>query len=265
MAIELSGIHVYPLKGAGGLAPGAWRAGRRGFDHDRRWMAVDSGGRFLSQRTLPRLALIRVAVTGDGALNMAAPRMPALSVDALGAGAAGSPMAPPGSPLPVLIWHDWVEARDAGPAAAAWLSRFLGIGARLVDPRYAAPGDRVGLADAFPYLLVSEASLADLNARLAEPLPMNRFRPNLVVSGCAPYAEDGWRRIRIGALEFRVVKPCARCVVTTTDQATGRRGAEPLRTLATYRQRDGGIMFGQNLIPDGEGDLRMGDAVEVLA
>jgi uncharacterized protein YcbX len=130
---------------------------------------------------------------------------------------------------------------------------------RPADPEYAPAGTRVSFADGFPFLLISEESLADLNRRLADPLPMNRFRPNLVVAGAEPYAEDGWDRIEIGGVRLRMVKPCARCVVTTTDQTTAQRGKEPLRTLATYRKVEGEVMFGQNVVPEGRGHLRVGD------
>jgi MOSC domain-containing protein len=132
---------------------------------------------------------------------------------------------------------------------------------RAADPAFAPDGARVSFADGFPFLLLSEESLADLNRRLPEPLPMNRFRPNLVVAGGQPYDEDTWSRIEIGGIRLRVVKPCGRCVVTTIDQLTGERGKEPLRTLATYRKRDAEVMFGQNVVHEGPGRLRVGDAV----
>ena len=135
---------------------------------------------------------------------------------------------------------------------------------RPVNPAYGRPGDHVSFADGYPALLASEASLADLNSRLAAPVPMNRFRPNLVVDGTEAFAEDGWSRIRIGEVVFRVVKPCDRCVVTTIDQKTGKAGKEPLRTLSRYRKKDGKVYFAQNLIPDAPGTLRRGDPVEVL-
>ena len=166
------------------------------------------------------------------------------------------------------------EALDAGADAAAWLQAFLGVECRLVslpddavrpvDPDYSQPSDQVGFADGFPFLLISQASLDDLNARLERAVPMQRFRPNLVVGGCAPYAEDGWRRIRIGELEFRVAKPCSRCVIPTIDFTTGERGREPLQTLMTYRRRDNKIYFGQNLIHRGTGILETGTEVEIL-
>jgi uncharacterized protein YcbX len=135
---------------------------------------------------------------------------------------------------------------------------------RPVDPDYAGPGHRVGFADGFPFLLISEASLDDLNARLAHPLPMARFRPNLVVGGCEAFAEDRWRRIRIGDLVLDLVKPCSRCIIPTIDIATGERDAEPLRTLMTYRRHDNRILFGQNLVHRGTGLLRRGMSVEVI-
>jgi uncharacterized protein YcbX len=137
--------------------------------------------------------------------------------------------------------------------------------ARRVNPEFFPAGAYTAFSDGYPLLLLSEASLEDLNARLPEPLPMDRFRPNLVVRGCAPYAEDGWRRIRIGAIELAVVKPCDRCVVTTIDQATGERsGTEPLRTLAGYRNTERGVLFGQNVVHLGQGSIEVGAEVEVL-
>jgi uncharacterized protein YcbX len=171
----------------------------------------------------------------------------------------------------VTVWDDTCSATWLGEPSARWFSEFLETDCNLVhmadrhvrpaDPIFAPPGARVSFADGFPFLLISEESLADLNRRLVAPLPMNRFRPNLVVAGGEPYAEDGWKRIEIGGLSLRVVKPCGRCVVTTTDQDTGERGQEPLRTLATYRRQDGLVMFGQNVIHEAPGRLRVGDAV----
>jgi uncharacterized protein YcbX len=136
---------------------------------------------------------------------------------------------------------------------------------RRLDLDYARPQDQTGFADGFPFLLISEASLADLNRRIGRTLPMQRFRPNLVVRGCAPYAEDHWRRIRIGGVGFRLVKPCSRCIIPSIDPATGERdGSEPLATLSRYRQTGNKVYFGQNLIHDGPGRLAVGDRVVVL-
>lgn len=261
---ELSAIWIYPVKAAAGVALTEARVEARGLAGDRRWMIVDPNGRFLTQREHPRLALLKAHAAG-GALRLEAPAHGALDV----------PVPPPdGAAETVQVWRDTVEATPAGAEADAWLSAFVGAACRLVympdastrpvDPAYGRPGDHVSFADGYPVLLAAEASLADLNGRLDAPVPMNRFRPNLVVRGSEPFAEDTWRRIRIGDVAFRVVKPCARCTVPTVDQATGVAGKEPLRTLSRYRKKDGKVYFAQNLIAEQPGTLRSGDAVEVL-
>lgn len=237
----------------------------RGLEHDRRWMVVDTQGRFLTQRELPRMALITTRLTVDD-LVLGAPGMPDLAVPLRSEG---------GDAAPVSVWSDATTGTPAGLEADRWLGAFLGVSCRLVrmpgdavrqvDRAYAREGEQVGYADGFPFLLISQASLDDLNRRLSAPVGMERFRPNLVVSGCAPYAEDGWTRIRIGAVLFRVVTSCARCVIVTVDPSTGERGREPLRTLAGYRTVEKRVLLGQNLIHDSIGGvLRVGDAVEVL-
>ena len=175
----------------------------------------------------------------------------------------------------VTIWKDTCASRSAGPESAAWFSDLLGTDCelvwlplgeeRLVSRETARSSDRVGFADGFPFLLISQGSLDDLNRRLDVPVPVDRFRPNLVVDGCTPYAEDGWTTITIGDVTFTVVKPCARCIITTTDQRTGRRTPEPLRTLATYRSHGGQLLFGQNLVHRGRGVVRCGDVCRVAA
>ncbi|HTC24055.1 MAG TPA: MOSC N-terminal beta barrel domain-containing protein [Gemmatimonadales bacterium] len=263
-SISLSSIHVYPVKACGGLSPTEWDVDDFGLSHDRRWMVTTLTGVFLTQREEPRLALIRPELTDD-ALVLRAPGMPVLSLPLV-----------PAKPdrVRIEVWDDVTEGVPVAPEAAQWLSRYLGALVRLVwmpddvrrptDPMY-AHGYRVSFADGFGFLLLSEASLEDLNRRLETPLPMNRFRPNLVVRGTQPFAEDGWRRFRVNGIELDVVKPCDRCVVTTTDQDTAERGKEPLRTLATFRRRDGKVLFGQNLVHRGTGRLAVGAPVEVLA
>jgi uncharacterized protein YcbX len=259
---SLSDLCVYPIKSCGGIAVDEWEVDERGLRHDRRWMLVDESCCFMSQRNLPRMALIKVCIESEG-LVVDAPGMPSLVV----------PFEPPdGEPLLARVWDDLVECQTVDDDS--WFSEFLEVSCKLVylpdesvrpvEAAYAEPGDRVGLADGFPFLLISEASLADLNARLEQPLPMNRFRPNLVVGGCEPFAEDGWRGVRIGRLTFRVVKPCARCTITTVDQESATKGKEPLRTLARFRRAGNKILFGQNLIHDEIGTLRIGDPVEIL-
>jgi hypothetical protein len=261
--LRLTALHVYPIKSAGGRSVQEWEVDSFGLRHDRRWMVVDRRGELITQRTHPRLALVRPAIDGD-TLRVIAPGMPALEL-------AMHPA--PSVTTRAVVWGDTCEAVRTGERPAAWFSEALGTPCSLVhmpvdtvrpaDPAFAPPGVRVSFADAFPFLLISEESLADLNARLPAPLPMNRFRPNLVIGGDRPYVEDSLTAFRLGEIEFRAVKPCGRCVVTTTDQDTTQRGVEPLRTLATYRKRDGQVMFGQNVVHEGPGRLRVGDPVEL--
>jgi uncharacterized protein YcbX len=261
--LRLTALHVYPIKSAAGLAPAEWPVDERGLEHDRRWMVVDTHGDMLSQRSHPRLALVRPAI-GDGTLRVEAPGMPALEL----------PLRPAGGVITsVVVWDDTCAAHWTGERAARWFSDLLETDCSLVhmpdstlrpvDPDYAPDGTRVSFADGFPFLLVSEESLADLNGRLRSPIPMNRFRPNLVIAGGEPFGEDAMTDFRIAGLRFRVVKPCARCVVTTTDQATLERGQEPLRTLASFRRRNGQVYFGQNVVHHGTGRLRIGDPLQV--
>ena len=261
--MRLSGLNVYPIKSARGIVLDEAEVDQFGLRYDRRWMVVDDSGVFLSQRSHPRLALV-VPNMRHGTLQVDAPGMPRLQM----------PLHPKDIvATSVAVWDDTCPATWVGHGAAEWFSDFLGCACTLVhmadgvvrpaDPAFAPPGVRVSFADGFPFLLISEESLADLNRRLTEPLPMNRFRPNLVVSGGEPYSEDEWRRIQIGDVRMQVVKPCARCVVTTTDQSTGERGKEPLRTLATYRKVGGEVMFGQNVVHENTGRLRVGDPVVI--
>lgn len=263
----LSGLYVYPLKSAAGIGLERASLERRGISGDRRWMVVDPEGTFLSQRGHPRLALVR-AEPVDGGLRLSAPDRPSLSVATPESSA---------DPWTVTVWGDAVRAAPAAPEADAWLSAHLGTAVRLVhmpatshrpvDPAYAVhEDDEVTFVDGYPVLLTSEASLADLDARMAAPLPMDRFRPSLVVSGAPAWSEDRWRRIRIGQAVLRLVKPCGRCVTTTVDQQTAARGKEPLATLAGFRRHPetGTACFGWNAIPERTGSLAVGAPVEVL-
>lgn len=259
----VTALHHYPIKSCAGTGVAALEADELGPALDRRFMLIDEDAIFLSQRELPGLSLIAPKVEGDS-LHVEAPGMGTLEV----------PLEPGGGRLLARVFADIVEVVSAGEKADVWFSEYLGLRCRLVhlpegsvrpvDPDYASPGDRTTLADGFPFLVIGEASLEDLNARLAEPLPMNRFRPNIVVGGTGPFEEDDWDRIRIGGMEFRVVKPCSRCMITTVDQKTAKKGREPLTTLATYRRSPGGVLFGQNLIHEGPGTIEVGDEVEVL-
>lgn len=266
---RVASLHIYPVKGCRGVSLTEVRLDARGPVGDRRFMIVDERGLFVTQRDVPKLALI-TAELSDATLTLHAPGAEALVLDATEKGAERKQ---------VQVWRSQVDALSLGAEASEWLSRAIGLSVSLVqmDARalryasetHAAPGTQVSFADGYPILLLSEASLAQLNDRLADqgvdPVPMNRFRPNLVVSGVEPHAEDTWTSFRIGEVTFDVVKPCDRCQVTTIDQATAIAGKEPLRTLSTYRKRDNRIFFGQNVIHRSEGTIRVGDAVELLS
>lgn len=269
MTATISSLHVYPVKGLKGIDLAEARATERGLEHDRRWMVVDPQGEFLTQRSRPRMATVWTDLL-PGALELSAPD----------AGSVQIPFEPPpATPMRVRVWNSVVDAIPASRAADWFLSEYLGEPCRLVympestrrasNPEFAGDGERlVGFADGYAYLVANTASLDDLNARLRAkghpPLPMNRFRPNIVVSGAAPYAEDGWREIESGGAKLRAAKPCGRCEVTTTDQATGEvRGPEPLATLGTYRNSDRfGLMFGLNMVSLRVGTLKAGEALQ---
>jgi uncharacterized protein YcbX len=260
--IRVSALHLYPIKGTRAIDAGEAEVGDRGFVGDRRFLITEPSGRFLTQRELPRMALIAGRFVGD-VLRLEAPGMAPLELPRAPAG---------GEARSVEVWRDRCDARSVGEATADWVSRFLGKACELVympddslrqiDRKYAADGERVSFADGFPFLMAAVESLAEL-ARRGAAVPMSRFRPNLVVEGAPPFEEDGWRAVRIGAVRFRVVKPCARCVVTTVDQDTGVAGVEPLRTLAGFRKVGSEVMFGQNLVHEGRGVVRVGDEVVV--
>ena len=261
--LTLTALNVYPIKSAGGFGVSSWTVDAFGLEFDRRWMVVDARGRALTQREHPELALVHTAIA-DGKLQVSAPGRTPLTL----------PVRPsPAVSTTVTVWDDTCEAHWLGEGPGAWFTSLLGrpcslvymseSSLRPVDPDYAPAADRVSFADAFPFLLLSEASLEALNARLPTPIPMNRFRPNLVIGGGEPHVEDGLRQFRIGAVVLEGVKPCDRCVVTTTDQSTAQRGPEPLRTLATYRKVGGKVLFGQNVVHYTTGRLTVGEKVSV--
>lgn len=269
-ALTLSGLHLYPVKSAAGIAVNEAQMTPRGLQYDRRWMVVDAQGKFMTQRRFPRMALIGVAIADQ--LQITAPGMPDLSV----------PLTADSSErVKVDVWGDSCEAIALPSRIKQWFTQFIGIDCQLVympDSSH-RPTDHgkfgsenwVSFADAYPYLLISEASLAGLNRKLSErqksPVPMSRFRPNLVIKGdIAPHAEDSWQQIQIGEAVFDLPKLCARCSIPNVDLQTGNRTSEPSQTLATYRAWDRGIWFGQNCIQQGSwrGTLRVGDPVKVL-
>ena len=271
---QVSGLFVYPVKSLRGCAVPAADLDVFGLVGDRRFLIVDPAGKFLTQRTVPRMTLITAQLLSG-----------TLTLSAEGAGSVAVPTgSDPTAPLrSVTVWKsEGMQAEDCGAAASAWLSSFLGFSCHLVrvGERFsranlkpaAQPGDSLAFADACPILVISEASLADLNDRIqenqGEPVPMNRFRPNLVVAGCAAFAEDTWTRFRIGEAVFRSAGKSDRCIVTTTDQCSGERGKEPLKTLATFRRGEAGstaVYFGVNLIHETkQGTLRIGANLELL-
>lgn len=273
--MHLAGVFIYPVKSLRGVSVPHCDVDELGLVGDRRFLIVDPQDRFLTQRALPRMALIETILRPD-----------TLTLSSEGAGHVTVGRAPDSTArvLSVSIWKsEGLLAEDCGDEPAQWLTAFLRTPCRLVrlGPRFlrpilketAGPGDRVGFADAFPFLAVSEASLDTLNDRLigegGEPVPMNRFRPNLVLAGCTAHTEDTWPRLQIGSITFRAGGPCIRCVITTTNQFTAERGPEPLRTLATYRRdpaSPGEVQFGQNLLHETKrGTLTVGDPIRLLA
>jgi uncharacterized protein YcbX len=269
--LVLSALNRYPIKSCRGQSLSSAVVEPWGLAGDRRWMLVDEAGAHVTARTCPRMILIRPELLSGGGVRVTAPGQPPLTVS------------PPGqAPLAVSVWGSELLADFAGQAAACWFTAAAGTPARLVyladptqrrpNPRFAAAGDMVSLADGYPLLLTSESSLAALNDLIAAgplaaegPLPMRRFRPSVVVSGAPAWAEDGWRRLRIGSASFRAVKGCDRCVLTTVHPDTAVKGKEPIATLARHRRWDGKTWFGMNLIPDAAGAvISVGDPVELL-
>jgi uncharacterized protein len=263
----LASIHIYPLKGGRGIGLGESAVEPWGLAGDRRWLLVDADFRFISQREHASLARVAVRCGPGGGITVVSGGCSPLTV------AAPEPV----ELLKVSVWSSTVLAAAAGPEADAWFSVYLGEPVRLVylddptrravDPEFGAAGDVVSFADGYPLLLTAVGSLARLGEWLAaegeQPVPMNRFRPNVVVAGFEPWAEDRWRRVQIGPVSFRVAKPCGRCVVTTTDQITGERGSQPLRILGARRRFGKSLVFGQNIIPDSPGLIRVGDPVTI--
>ena len=271
--MHISALHIYPVKSCRGLSLRTAEFDEHGLVGDRRFLVVNAADNlFLTQRTHPRMALIETALTGEN-LILSSPNRGSVVIPLR------AEMGDSKTQRSVTVWKNTVIADDCGDAPARWLSQFLGAELRLVrigraynrpvKPSKAQPGDVVSFADAYPFLAISEASLADLNDRLAlkdeDPLPMNRFRPNLVIADCERYAEDTWTKVKINDAVFRNAGPCARCIVTTTDQFTAQRGKEPLKTFATYRRDSAeptNVNFGTNLIHETKrGILSVGDEV----
>jgi len=263
--IIVSSLIYYPIKACRGVEVDSSCVERRGLEHDRLMMVVTPEGEFLTQREVPRLALVNPKLR-NGTLELSAPNYESIQLG----------IQTSGMPWPVNVWKSkGVHAIDQGEEAANWFSDWLSMPVRLVhiadgykrlvNEKYTvSDDDDTGFADGYPILLTSEEGLDDLNSHLESPVPMNRFRPNIVVKNCKAFEEDTWNRIRIGDVELAVVKPCARCEVTTIDKETLERSKEPLKTLGKYRKHKLGAIFGQNVIPLNGGSIRLGMNVEVL-
>lgn len=271
--LSVSDVFRYPVKSCRGERLATARVEPWGLAGDRRWMIVDAAGDQVTAREYPLLVLVTPRL-GDGVIHLSRPAAKDLTV----------PVPAGGARVPVNVWGSPLAAAPAGAEASEWLSQVAGEVVRLVylddpsqrrpNPAYSQPGDRVSLADGYPLLLASAGSLDRLNELIAAgpraaegPLPMTRFRPNVVVAGAPAWAEDGWRRLRIGPVMFRAAKGSDRCVFTTIDPDTAARGKEPLATLARYRRWDGKTWFGVNLIPDAPPPgavIRPGDPVEIV-
>lgn len=255
----VSEIWIYPVKSLGGIRLLTSKVLPKGLQHDRRWMLIDEENKFMTQRVYPQMALFKLLYDqedfmiryGEESMNLSFYSEAHL--------------------IKAIVWDDTVEVYEVSKQHSNWLSKILGINcrlvsfpeknSRLVDPRYSISNDNVSLADGYPLLIIGQSSLDDLNGRMKEPLPMNRFRPNIVFTGGEPFEEDEWRNFRIGQNRFAGIKPCSRCVLTTVNQDTGIKGMEPMITLAAYRNRDNKIYFGQNLIPIDHNEIAEGDEI----
>ncbi len=261
----LSKILVYPVKSLGWLEPPKWVVRKRGFELDRRWMLADANGNFVSQRRFPQLALLKVK-KGENKL---------LVRDSISNDSIEIPFEPETNRIfNVKIFNDETSGIIVSKELSNWFTEFLKEKVELifmpenfirkVNPKYGSKSDVVSFADGFPYLLINSASVAELNGRLKNKIPPERFRPNLIIEGKTPFEEDKWKKIKIGEIIFKVVKPCSRCTVITVNQDTGETDAEPLKALSSFRKINNKVMFGQNLIAENEGTLKTGDKVEVL-
>jgi len=260
MRVKVVSLHIYPVKSLRGVEVTSAEVERRGLALDRRWMVVGPDGMFFSQRKLPKMALIDCEPSATG-LRLRAANLPVLEV----------PLDPSGPRRIVQVWCSRVAAREVSADAAQWLTEVLGMDCSLVklDPNSrrtakgpeTRAGDIVGFADSNPILVTSQESLDVLNSKMTTPLEMRRFRPNIVLQGCAPHEEDSFAQMDIGSVRLRRTRLCGRCIVTTIDPSTGLSGEEPLRALASYRRDGRNVNFGAHFAPDALGRIEVGDAV----
>jgi uncharacterized protein YcbX len=243
----ISDILIYPIKSLGGMRLSSAKILPKGLAHDRRWMLIDDKNNFMTQRVYPQMALFKLSLESGNFIIYYSDQLIDL------------PFRMENKPISANIWNDNVEVYEVSQWHSDWFSKNLETNCKLVyfpennsrpvDPGFSINDDQVSLADAYPLLIIGQASLDDLNLRLKSPFPMNRFRPNIVFTGGEPYEEDSWRNFRIGQNRFAAVKPCSRCAITTVNQDTGEKGTEPLATLAAYRMQNNKVYFGQNLVP----------------
>jgi uncharacterized protein len=257
--IRLTEIYVYPIKSLGGIRLRSSKVMEKGLAFDRRWMLIDEANVFMTQRVHPTMALFKLE------MNQLSFKI-TFKNDSI-----ALPFVQPIIPTEIKanVWDDEVTIFEVSKDHSNWFSEKLGIRCRLVsfpeensrpvDVRYKINNENVSLADGYPLLIIGQSSLDDLNGRLENPVPINRFRPNLVFTGGQPYEEDTWKFFTIGKNKFAGVKPCSRCVLTTVDQLTGEKGREPLATLAKYRLRESKIYFGQNVLAINHNEIYEGD------
>ena len=259
----LSAIYIYPVKSFSGISVNLCEVTDKGLQYDRKWMLVDQNNQFLSQRKLPEMTLIKTSIIKDH-LQLSAPGMEDVCLPLNTTG---------GEKISTRIWQDGCTARLISPEIDQWLSDFLHTPCqlvyqpeetvRLVDQNFATQRDKVFFSDGFPFLILSDNSLVELNREMDIDLPMSRFRPNLVIGGCEGYAEDYWRNISIGKIDFRLPKPCSRCSITTIAPETAQSGKEPLKTLNRLRKWNRQVYFGQNALHDNYGIVKVGDPVTI--
>jgi uncharacterized protein YcbX len=263
--LQVSELFIYPIKSLGGISVQNAAVTSRGLQHDRRWMLVNEHGHFITQREFPQMALLKATVEVNG-----------IAVHHHSIGSLLIPFNSEKKPLQQFaVWDDTCMGRYVSEEFDEWFSEVLNMKCRLVympddserevDQRYAKPGMITSFADAYPFLLIGQSSLDDLNKRMVLPLPMNRFRPNIVFTGGDAYSEDLMNKIAISDITFYGAKLCARCVLTTIDQQTAIKAKEPLKTLASYRMKNNKIMFGQNLVHENTGIISVGDELKVLS
>lgn len=268
--LQLSEIWIYPVKSLGGIKLQQAQVTDRGLEHDRRWLLVDENGLFLSQREHPELALFQTEIGDDFLIITHRVKPETIKIPL------HQSFLEAEEKIKVTVWEDFIQAYEVSQIVSDWFTRLLEFPARLVympeashrkvDPKYAITGNEItSFSDGYPFLLIGQSSLDDLNSRLTAAVPMNRFRPNFVFTGGEAYEEEAWQEFTIGGLTFFGVKPCGRCVVTTIDQDLGvKSGKDPLLTLSKYRNVENKVLFGQNVIGSKSGSLSVGDVVTVV-